>query len=140
MNRKHYIQIRAAVTVFVSAIVSLSVVRDSYLLSAAGVITGMIFMVLVRWKAKIRTDEREKTVQEKAARMTYSIFASTLGIGAFLLLLPSRGGIAVFAKGDFLYLESLGTVLAYLALFLIALYAISFHFYNRKYGGGKDEE
>jgi uncharacterized membrane protein len=140
MDRKKYKQLRVIVTLFVGAIVALAVVRDSYLLASAGVLTGMAFMVLMRLKAKIRTDEREAIVQEKAAKMTYAIFSPTIGIAAFLLLLPSKGGIDVFSKGEWLFTESLGMVFAYLALFLIAIYAISYHFFNRKYGGGGNEE
>ncbi len=90
---------------------------------------------LIRVKAKIRTDERESTVQGKAARMTYVIFAPTIGITAFLLLLPSRGGIKAFSKGEWLFTESLGMVFAYLTLFLIVVYTISYHFFNKKYRG-----
>ncbi|RJR25765.1 DUF2178 domain-containing protein [Candidatus Microgenomates bacterium] len=140
MNRKKYKQLRAIVALFVSALVGLAVVRDSYLLASVGVLTGMVFMALVRSKAKIRTDERELTIQEKAARMTYAIFAPTIGIAAFLMLLPSKGGISVFSKGEWLYIESLGMVFSYLTLFLIAIYAISYHFFNRKYGGGDNEK
>jgi uncharacterized membrane protein len=140
MERKRYKQLRAAVGVFVGAIVAVAVTRDSYLLAAAGVITGMVFMALVRSSVKIRVDEREALIKEKAAQLTYAIFAPTIGIGAFLLLMPSHSGLDVFSRGEFVYLESLGMILAYLALFLIALYAISYHFLSRKYGGGGDEE
>ncbi len=140
MNRKKYKQLRVIVALFVGAIVGLAVVRDSYLLSIAGVLTGMVFMVLVRSTAKIRTDERELTIQEKAARMTYAIFAPTIGMAAFFLLLPSKGGFSVFSKGEWLYIESLGMIFAYLTLFLIALYAISYHFFSRRLGGGGNEE
>ena len=140
MERKKYNQLRVAVTLFVSVIVAMAVTRGSYLLSVVGVLTGMVFMVLVRSKAKIKVDEREETVREKAAQMTYAIFAPTIAIGAFLLLIPSKSGLSVFSKGEFGYLESLGTILAYLALFLIAIYAISYHFLNKKYGGSGDEE
>jgi len=140
MDRKRYNQFRVIVTLFVGAIVSVAVIRNSYLLSIAGVLTGMLFMAFVRSKAKIKIDEREATVREKAAQLTYAIFAPTIGIGAFLLLVPSYSGLSVFVKGEFVYLESLGMILAYLALFLIAIYAISYHFLNRKYGGGGDEE
>jgi uncharacterized membrane protein len=140
MDRKKYKQLRVAVALFVGAIVAVAVIRDSYLLAAAGVLTGIVFLALVRSKVKIRTDERELTIQEKAARMTYAIFAPTIGIAAFLLLLPSKGGISVFSKGEWLYTESLGMIFAYLALFLITIYAISYHFFNKKYGGNSDEE
>jgi len=139
MNAKKYRQVRAVVAIFVGAIVSIAATRDSYLLSAAGVLTGMIFLILVRSKARIIVDEREKTIREKAANMTYAIFAPTIGIGAFLLMIPYRDISPVFAKGEFAYLESLGMVFAYLTLFLITIYAISYWFLNRKYGGGRDE-
>lgn len=140
MNRKKYKQLRVIVAFFVGAIVSLAVSRNSYLLAIIGVVTGMIFMAFARSKAKIKTDERESIIQDKAARMTYSIFAPTIGIAAFLLMLPTKGGIEVFSKGEWLFAESLGMVFAYLTLFMIAIYAISYHFFNRKYGGGGNEE
>jgi uncharacterized membrane protein len=139
MDRKKYKKLRAVVVLFVAAIVALAVIHDSYLLAAAGVLSGMVFMILARSKAKIRTDEREVVIQEKAARMTYAIFAPTIGIVSFLLLLPSKGGLSIFSKGEWLYIESFGTVFAYLTLFLITVYAISYHFFNRRYGGGDEE-
>ncbi len=140
MDKKKYNQLRVVVTVFVSTLVGFALVRNSYLLSVAGILTGMVFLALVRSKAKIITDEREATIQEKAARMTYAIFTPTIGIAAFLLLFPTYSGLSIFSKGEFTYLESLGMVFAYLTLFLISLYAISYHFLNRKYGGGGNEE
>lgn len=139
MNRKKYKQIRVIVIFFVSAIVSSAVVRDSYLLAAVGVFTGMVFLALARSGAKIKTDEREQTIQEKAARITYAIFAPTLGLAAFFLLLPTKGGLSVFSKGEWLFIDSLGMIFAYLAFFLIAVYAISYHFFSKKYGGGNEE-
>lgn len=125
---------------FVGITVSIAVTRDSYLLATAGVLAGMVFMSLFRSKTKIRTDERELAIQEKAARLTYAIFAPTIGIASFFLLLPSKGGIDIFSKGEWIYVESLGMVFAYLILFLIVIYAISYHFFNRRYGGDGNDE
>lgn len=138
MDRKKYKQLRVATAFIVGMIVSVAVARDSYLLALLGIVTGIIFMALVRSKTRIVTDERELAIQEKAARMSYSVFAPTLGMAALLLLLPSKGGLTIMNKGEWLYVESLGMVFAYLTLFLIALYAISYHFYNKKFGGGSD--
>lgn len=132
MDIKKYKQLRAAITLFISATVSVSVIQNSYLLAIIAVATGMLFLIIVRAKAAIRVDEREKTIKEKAAQMTYAIFAPTIGIGSFVLIM--------FARGEFYYLESLGMVLAYLTLFLIALYSLSYYFFNKKYGGGGNEE
>lgn len=140
MDEIKYKRLTAIAVTFTGAIVALAVSIDVYLLAAVGVVTGMLFLILVRSKAKIKIDEREASVREKAAQATYAIFAPTLGIGAFLLLLPSNSNFSVLSKGEFTYLESLGTIFAYLTLYLIVLYAISYHFFNRKYGGGGDEK
>lgn len=142
MNPKTYRQVRAAVILFIGAIVLLAVSQNSYLLATAGVGTGMMFLIFVRGKTPLRIDEREKSIREKAAQATYAIFAPTIGIGAFLLLIPSQVQkmSPVFAGGEFAYLESLGMIFAYLTLFLIAIYAISYYFFTKKYGGTNNDQ
>lgn len=140
MNRHKYHLLRKLITTFVSVTVAMAVIRNSYLLAIAGVATGMVFLAFVRTKANIKVDEREKAVREKAANFTYAIFTPTLAIGSFILLVPFQKISPVFANGEFVYLESLGQILAYLTLFLIAIYAISYHYLNRKFGGSGDEE
>lgn len=132
MSERRYKQLWAAVIVFVVAVVLVSVWLDMLLLAAVSALTGLLFLVLVRTQAKVGADEREQTIQDKAASATYGIFAATIGVSAILLLLFSRRG--------YLYLEAVGLVCAYLTLFLIALYAISYQFFSRKYRGGADEE
>ena len=117
--------------IFMLVIVSIAVIRDNIILSVAGVLTGMAFMVVARPKTDIQIDEREKMVREKAAQMAYAIFAPTIGLGSVLLIL--------LARGEFYLIEAIGIVLAYLSLFLIALYAISHFYFNRKYGGDGKE-
>ncbi len=140
MKIKKYKQLRAIVAFYVSLLTSVSFTLKNSTLAIFAVLTGMLFLFFVRRKTKLVIDEREKTIREKAAQITYSIFTPTLGIGSFLLLIPSYSGISVFSKGDFTYLESLGIVFAYLSLFLISIYSISYHYLNSKYGGGSDEE
>jgi uncharacterized membrane protein len=132
MNTHRYRQVRAAALIFMAAVVVVSIWLDMLLLAGAGVLTGLLFLVLVRSQTKISVDEREQTIRDKAASATYGIFAATIGISAVLLLLFSRRG--------YLYLEAVGLVFAYLTLFLIALYAVSYQYFNRKYGGGGSEE
>lgn len=128
------------VAVFIVLIIAVSILLKLYLLALAAVFTGILFLSLVYSNNKNLVDEREVSIQEKAADFTYSIFTPTIGIGAFLLLLPTRSGLAVFSKGEFLFLESLGTIFAYLTLFLIVLYSVSYFFLSQKFGGKKDEE
>lgn len=131
MNIKKYHQIRAAVAVFISLTVSISVTQDSMLLAVIAVITGMLFLLLVRSKVKMVIDEREKAVREKAAQITYAIFTPVIGLGSFFLTTLGRNTP---------YLLAMGQMLAYLTLFLIATYSLAFYFLNKRYGGGKDEE
>lgn len=132
MNTQQYRYVRVAVILFMAAVVVVSLWLNNHLLAAAGIVTGLLFLLLVRSRARILVDEREQSIREKAAAATYTIFAATIGVSAVILLLWSRRG--------FVYLEALGLLFAYLALFLIALYAISYQFFNRRYGGGGDEE
>ncbi len=132
MNTHRYRQVRIAALIFMAAVVVVSIWLDMLLLAGAGVLTGLLFLVLVQSPTGISVDEREQTIRDKAASATYGIFAATIGISAVLLLLFSRRG--------YLYLEAVGLVFAYLTLFLIALYAVSHQYFNRKYGGGRSEE
>lgn len=140
MDIKKYRQFRSAIILFIGAIIIIASYLNSYFLTLVSILTGMLFLILVRSKVKIKIDEREIAIREKAAKFTYAIFAPTIGIGAFLLLIPYQDLSPVFAKGEFIYLESLGMILAYLTLFLIAVYAISYHFLNKKYGGAGNEK
>ncbi len=139
MNNQKYKQLRVGSAFFVGAIVGLAFSKENFLLAAVGVLTGMIFMSLVKSKAKVRTDERELSIQEKASRITYSIFAPILGITAFILFFPSKSGVEVFSKGEWLFTESIGMLLAYLTLFLMTIYAIAYYYFNKKFGGGSEE-
>lgn len=140
MNIKKYRQTRATIIFFIGAIILISIFLKIYLLAVISVLTGIFFLSVVRFKTNVVVDEREQDIKEKAANTAYAIFTPTIGLGSFLLLFPSYSGLSVFSKGEFLYLESLGIIFAYLTLFLITLYIISFYFLNKKYGGGQDEE
>ena len=131
MKKNSYRTTRILIAVYVIIIVGSALSRDATILAVAGVLTGMAFMVIARARTDIRVDEREKMMREKAAQAAYAIFAPTIGLGAFLLYLLSRG--------KQYFLEAIGIVLAYLTFFLMALYAISFVYYNRKFGGDGKE-
>ncbi len=49
------------------------------------------------------------------------IFILTFGIVALLILFPTLSGLAVFSKGEFAYLESMGIIFTYITLFSISL-------------------
>jgi len=140
MTTRKYKQARIVAIIFLILLITVSVFLKLHLLTVFTILTTILFASLVHSNNKNIIDERQLSIQEKASDFTYSIFAPTLGIGTFILLIPSRSGSAVFSNGEFLFLESLGTIFAYLTLFLIVLYSISYFFLAKKFGGKKDEE
>ena len=133
MNRKKYLQIRVIVSLFVLLVIVLSVLKNSYLLSLIGVLTGLIFSVFIQLRAKPLSDERQIFLHQKAAQTTYAIFTPTLAITSAILLFPTLSHLSVFSRGEFVFIDAIGTILAYLSLFLIIIYAISFYWFNKKY-------
>lgn len=140
MTIKKYRRLKRMVVILILAIIAISLISKVYLLSFAAFVTVILFSSLIRFQDDSSLDEREQSIKEKSAHITYSIFISTLCLGTFILMFPSASGLSVFSKGEFLYLESLGVVFAYLTLFLIILYSISYLFLNKKYGGNSDEK
>ncbi len=130
-SNKRFNTARSLVALFVGMTVATAVIQNSYVLAAAGVVTGMLFVIVIRSRVKPTVDEREKTVREKAAQLTYAIFAPTMGLNAFFLTMFGKNNPAIMAAGQ---------ALSYLTLFLITLYAISYRIVNRKLGGGVYEK
>jgi uncharacterized membrane protein len=131
MDTRTYQIMRAAAYFFMAAVVATSLWLNNWLLAAVGVGVGLLLLAVLRARAQAADDERAQAIREKAALAAYGIFAATIGASAVVLLF--------FSKRGFLYLEALGLILAYLTLFLIALYAVSYAFFNRKFGGGGEE-
>jgi len=132
MTLKKYNQTRIIVALFVSSLVSMGVTLKLPLLSGIAVVTGILFLSAVRSQTKIIIDEREKTVREKAAQLTYAVFTPTIGLGSFFLIM--------FGQQKTPYIFALGQVLAYLTLFMIAIYSVSVFFLNKRFGGESHEE
>lgn len=133
MSERRYKQIRAAVALFVGITVSVAVGQGSMLLAGAGAGTGMLFLGLVRARTKIIIDEREETIREKAAQIAYGIFTPVIGLGSVLLAVAGH-------RLETAFLGSVGMVLSYLTLFLIATYSLAYSYLNKKLGGGSDEK
>lgn len=131
MDTQRSKQLRIAALLFMAAVIVVSLWLNNYLLAGIGALTGLLFLVVVPFNGTRSVDEREQTIREKAAASTYTIYAVTIGSSAVILLVAAQGGSV--------YLEALGLIFAYLTLFLIALYAVSYQFFNRKYGGGNEE-
>ena len=132
MNEKKFQILKIIVTAFLIVLVLLAVARGQILLALLAVAAGVLFLNAVRSKSGVVIDEREQSVREKAAQLTYMIFAPTLGLSALALLILSD-------QQDY-FLMALGIIFSYLTLFLITLYTLSSFFINRKFGGDGQEE
>lgn len=139
MNAHKQRTMRITIAAFIGILIGVATTSNNYFLTVASLVSGTIFAILVRSRFQESADEREIAIREKAAHSTYAIFAPTLVISALLLLLPNANTSGVFKNGDFLFLNTLGIIFAYLALFMIAVYAISYYFLQQKYSGGDHE-
>jgi len=127
MNIKKFKFIRVVISLFVAITVSIAVTLDNVILAFSGVLIGMLFLFLVKKKSKaVLYDERVKAIAGDSARLTYVV--STLVL-AFLSLMFLTGSNRLESP----FVETLGTIFSYTALFNVAVFAICFQYFNRKY-------
>lgn len=138
MTIKKYHQLKKGTLIFLFIIFSLSLFLKIYFLSVISVLTAILFITLLH-SNQGSSDERQVTVRRQAIDFTFTILVSTLSLGSFIMLLPLTTGLSVFSKGEFLYVESIGTIFAYLSISLIILYSLSYFFFNRKSGGNNEK-
>lgn len=131
MNLKQFSLIRMAILLFIGILVLTAILIDDLYLAIASFLIGMLFIFLVQEKyKKVIIDERVVTVSGQAARMTYAFVTLLLGVLSLFLILSGQ-------RDEMYYIESLGVIFGYLAICNIAVYAIFFHYFNKKYGGDR---
>jgi LPXTG-motif cell wall-anchored protein len=129
MNSNTFKLSRLAIIALVAITVSTTVSINNFFLAIGGILIGMLFLFLVRRKTnQVMIDERIEIISGRAARSTYTITTMLLVVLSMFFII--QGGI----RGD-LYSESLGVALAFITLLNVALYSISFYYYNHRYGG-----
>ena len=131
MKYKTFIKLRIIIAILIAFTVALATSINNFYLAITGVLIGVLFMVLVKSKfKKVIVDERVISISGKASRATYIIATLFLAIIGMFLIISGRGG-------EDIYVESIGVLFSYTAMFLIAIYSISYHYFNKKYGGNK---
>lgn len=127
MKQKTYTNLTNGATAFVGAIVGVAVAQNNIILAIIGFIVGMIFLSVIKSKSRVTADERQIMLADKAARLTYIVFALTVGIGGTIIsiLFPDLT-------------QKIGFMFSSLALYLMALYSLSYFYLNNKYGGSPD--
>lgn len=131
MNRKTYIKIRILIGILIAAVVFVAAIKNNLFLALTGILVGVLFMFLAKSKFReVTIDERVISVSGKASRATYMIVTLFLAILGLFMIFSGRG------RAD-IYDESIGILLCYIAMLLIAIYSVSYYFFNKKYGGDK---
>ena len=140
MTLKKYRQTKNFILIFLILIFLISFSLKLFLLTGFSVLTFILFLSLISSKNQKIFDEREVSLRQQAADFAFTIFLSTISLSAFLMLIPSYSGLSVFSRGEFLFLETLGIIFAYLTLFIIILYSLSYFFFKRFSKGKSYEE
>lgn len=131
MDYKTFMFFRILIGVFIAAIVAVSAAINNFYLAVASVLIGVLFMFLVKSKFKqITVDERVISVSGLASRITYTIVTVLLAVLGMFLIFSGRHSQDIFV-------EAVGTIFCYIAMFLVAIYAVSYHYFNKKYGANK---
>ena len=127
MDLKKFKMVQAGTAAFIAITVTIATTIDNILLAFAGVLIGMLFLFLVRKKTKnVLYDERIKTISGDAARMTYMISTIVFAFLSLMFLMGSK-------RLENPFIETLGTIFSYAALFNMAVFSICFRYFNQKY-------
>lgn len=76
---------------------------------------------MIKNSIKSKSIKIETNFPEKNYQLIPTVYIILTGLISLILLFPSFSNLAVFAKGDFVYIESVGLILACLSVLFIAL-------------------
>jgi uncharacterized membrane protein len=131
MDRKSYTIIRVLIGLIIGALVFVAVILQNLYLALFGVLAGLLFLFLAKKSLGQATeDERTVSVSGMASRSTYMIVTIFLAVLGLMTIFSSRNGGSYFE-------ESVGILLCYVAMLLVAVYSISYYYFNKKHGGNK---
>ena len=129
MNYGTFTRLRLLIGLGIGTIVAIAATTNNFYLAITGILIGILFMFLVKKGVKeVIVDERVISISGQASRMTYVIVTMFSAILGLFLILSGKG------DGN-IYVEGIGVLFSYMSMLLIAVYAISYHYFNKKYGG-----
>ena len=131
MNYKQFKLARIITVIAMSMAISFASQRDNFYLAMGVILIGMGVLYFLRTKLKeVFIDERIISVVGKASRMTYTVNILLLAFLSLFLIFNGRSHGRIYS-------ESLGIVFSYIVMFNLAIYILSFYFFNKKHGGNK---
>ncbi len=124
MSLKQYQIVRIVTAMVLAALVSVSVIINSFVLVGATVVSGMLLMIFLKKQVReVVVDERDFKIAGKSARWTlcgFSVFA--LLVSLLLLIFRDQNS----------YFEIVGSILAYSICLLMIIYSSIFNIFEHR--------
>lgn len=109
---------------YILFIVFMTILSKNELLTAGGIVTGIIFMFVFKKLSRVRTkDERTENIAGKAA--THTVFIMTTALGFISLIM-----FFVFRNEP--YLKNLAIVFSYIVLSIFIVYSLLYKAYTNE--------
>lgn len=129
MTLKTFKIIRICTSVLVFAFMAAGLYFANIFVALVGVIIGMLIIWISKYRIKeIIVDERIRSASEKAARSAFIVAVFVMGWTSVLIMIFN-------IRNYFPYLESVALLFAYITIFLIVIYTISYYYFINKTGG-----
>jgi uncharacterized membrane protein len=120
------------VAAVIGAVIAVSVVTGSVIVPIPTVIVGMLIIIVLRRRVRVKeviADERVYAIAYRASRLTMQIIGIGMAVTGATLLGLGRGGSSVLA--------AVGLTLEYATCGLLVIYYIGYIYYSRKLGGSE---
>ncbi|PKK85519.1 MAG: hypothetical protein CVT48_05085 [Thermoplasmata archaeon HGW-Thermoplasmata-1] len=125
MNKQKFMFLGVLITLAVTAMVTISVIRGNAVIPIAAVILGLALISLCRRKLENEIDrEKLREVSKDASRITLPVFGTAMVVVGAVFMALSRGG--------YLDLMEVGQVMTFTACGLIIIYFVVYLYYSRK--------
>lgn len=132
MNEKTFAKVRLATTLAVNALVVIGILLHNVYIALVGVAAGLVFLWIMRRRTKaVLVDERVEMVANKAARATFVYSSLVFGLTALFLFGVGR----LSDEPEFFnFIDALGLLFAFVTMFLLLVYAVTYKYFDRSYG------
>ncbi len=128
MSYKTFRTIQAFTGMALGGIMGASISQGNWIVPVIAVIISILIITILRRKVKeIVTDERTYDIAGKASLLTLQIVAVGMALAGAILLAISRDSSSTMGQ--------IAITLCYATCALLVINALTYTYYNRKYGG-----
>lgn len=124
MKHSFFHKTRLGIAFYTATLVAVAVTSKSMWLALGAVLTGILFLWIIKRSLHIRTtDERTSLIAGKAAGMAFSVIVTSLAVFSLLFLI---------GFSHIPYLKSLGIIFSYLTCLMVGLYSLFYMLYDKQ--------